>query len=193
MIVVFYRWLKALCPLCDSRQHCDGRDHTLDSCCGHLWVSDWNHSQQLCGFLGLGFGHCVWIPGGVWAEWRGRWTTVPGWARYVDDQLLGDSVGDGTGQGGHPRRWPGKFGTSWPFSVRTTNNWPFLELNWVFPEPCSLSWSLVGAVLCVSLGTGPHNNSVFFLEVIASMGTVSFGRDTVPLFMLFRFSCLTNF
>lgn len=66
-----------------SRQHGDGRDYALFSCCGHFWVCNWDHSQQLCGLVGLGVWHCVRIPGGVRAEWGGRWTAVPWWVGCV--------------------------------------------------------------------------------------------------------------
>lgn len=66
-----------------SRQHSDRRDRALLARGGHFRVCHWNHSQQLCGLLGLSFRHRVGIPGGVWAERGGRWATVPWWVERV--------------------------------------------------------------------------------------------------------------
>lgn len=76
-------WRLSFLSLWLCRQHCDWRDNTVFPRCGHFWICDWNHRQQLRGLLGLSFRHRVRIPCGIWAEWGGRWTTVPRWAKCV--------------------------------------------------------------------------------------------------------------
>lgn len=151
----------SFCFLWLPRQHCDRRDNTLFSCCVHFRIRDWDHSQQLCGLMGLGFRHRVRIPCGIRAEWRGRWTTVPRYAKWVVVTGFSDCcwtcIGDGIQAGG-----------LWALELVVSSDWtnyppvwgrkvtdPFY--SWAEFSPSRAHIFLVPAMscICVCAGTGP--------------------------------------